>query len=183
MSLCRVLVQQPTSPIRLPPLNRISPYPPHTYSDSVRRVRTYARFMCPPHSPTLSSHVPLKFSGVTFGISDCGNADLYGGLVVILWKNLSLSALYLSCLEEREDREGKEGKRRKEEKEGKEDKKDEEEKEKKVDWSSYTYLHLGSAPIPLISKGRSEGSRLWMIFRHSSSLPHFGFSVFSKVTP
>jgi hypothetical protein len=47
----------------------------------------------------------------------------------------------------------------------------------------FTYRHLGSAPWPVTSSGRSAASSDAMIPRHSSSDEHFGFSVFSRVTP
>ena len=48
---------------------------------------------------------------------------------------------------------------------------------------SKAHRHLGSAWSPLMSSGRSEGSSPAMTAWHSSSRLHFGFSVFSSVTP
>lgn len=47
---------------------------------------TYAVFIIPPHSPTLTSQSPSNFFGVTLGISEMGKWLLYGGICAIRWK-------------------------------------------------------------------------------------------------
>ena len=43
--------------------------------------------------------------------------------------------------------------------------------------------HLGSGECAVMSSGRSAESRRAITLRHGSSTAHFGFSVFSRVTP
>jgi hypothetical protein len=43
--------------------------------------------------------------------------------------------------------------------------------------------HLGSAPWPVISRGRSDGVSFSIMWRQDSSDAHFGLSVPSRVTP
>ena len=44
-------------------------------------------------------------------------------------------------------------------------------------------LHFGSGECAVMSRGRSAGSSRAMTFKQGSSTAHFGFSVFSRVTP
>jgi hypothetical protein len=51
--------------------------------------QTYACLMNLPHPFTVSSHIPSRDFGVTFGALDIGKADSYGGASDMRWKKLS----------------------------------------------------------------------------------------------